>query len=297
MSGDNFTSVQKELAKQYKYCWLKNATGAVCVPRNVKINEYKANADKILSYLANEPLPGLYCVYAGMLIKEDQAICKKVLISNLSEEDNTELEYMTQEQQISLVKRNAELEAEVRILTEKVAALEAELAEPMEEAPAPYAPLIGTLSEMLPVLMTRYFDHQDRRTAALEAAAAKPVTVAPAPAPTQSYQISRSYTPKPAPQAAAPGAAPGPTVNINPPAPGGGGGGVQTPTGSVVIPDNITESEYMEAIKHLTLDELRQYWDQVRKSGDRISMRYLIEVIKEVRPDDLMSIIEDESKL
>ena len=169
--------------------------------------------------------------------------------------------------------------------------LKKELEEGLDEEPAGVDTVAtlaesikGILSEVVVPIISKYMEQRERRTVALEAAAAsQAVTRPPAQiAPAQTFQVRSGYmAPQrpPAPYVAPATAAPTQT----------GGGGSQ----AQVSPE-MTESEYIEALKHLTFDELVQQYELIKKTGKKIDLSFFLAAVREARPNDLVELIDQD---
>jgi hypothetical protein len=280
-------------AEACKFARLLNSEGKSYIPMNK--GGIEKQRSKIIEALTSGELPdGVYFV-EGKPFSAGATLFKYQynIGSNIKP-----VEEMTREEEIDIKVQLEKLKAENEALRKE---LQEEPEEELGEETAPaYLPLaeklITSLSEIAVPLINKYFEQRDRQIQALEAAAStatRPAAIAPAP----SFQVSRTYV-RPAQQAspAAGPATPTPpyvpgTVVVTPGAPGSGG---VAPQEQPKIPDNITEEEYLEAVKHLTYEELQQYYQQIRKSGNKIEMQFFLAVVKEVRPDDILNLVENE---
>lgn len=286
-------------ASNCAFCRLCSSTGNSIIGYNVKKTDFDKNAEKILEVLKQGKLiPGQYTVECRNQKTGKPTFSYYYNIKGKSEP----LQEITLSEPINMTpEKELELKEQIMKLQYENEALRRELEEePLGEEPASTGlaeKAIDMLSEIAVPLINKYFEQRERQIQALEARAVATPAIAPALSPASSFQVSRSYVPKaPSTPATAPGATAGTTqptiVNVSP-----GGGGQPQPEQK--IPDGITEEEYLEAVKHLTFPELLEYYNQIKNSGKRMEMKFFLAVVKEVRPDDLMKLIDttDEGSL
>lgn len=289
----------------YDYCSLhqkkestkKGAIWTVITPNNLQKSDFVKNCNAIINDICNNVLnPGLYQLRfrkkinarAGNDYEFAVGHYKPTLQEPEQKQDQMDAEKMDMWKQLVKLQSDIELakqeneklkrELEEQSLDDGEQAFQSNIASIGES-------IKGILSEVVVPIVSRYMEQRERRTVALEAAAASgarlPVYTAPAPA----FQVRPGYIPTrpqtPPPASAAASGAPS-------------SGGSQTPPPPAKTPDEMTEQEYMDAIKHLTFDELQTYYDKIKAAGSKLELSYFLAIVKETRPDDLVPLIDQD---
>lgn len=257
---------------------------------NREDKEFKAKAKEVIEALESDFLPsGNYTV----VFKSKYASPKPAAEYGVIITDGHATTPMA-EQPTDLMERSEEMQLReelVRLRLENEQLKKEIEADDLEEGPDPSQTITtvaetvkGILSEVVVPIISKYMEQRERKVQALEAAATAaayrpPVAVAPAP----TFQIRPGYTatarPAPAPTPAAPAAG----------TPGSGGQAApQEP--------EMTESEYMEAVKHLEFEELQTQYQLIKARGNKVDLAYFLAMVREARPDDLVPLIDQDMK-
>lgn len=279
----------------FRFVALKDKDGNTVVSMNRAEKDFEKKMDKIIHLLNSGNLSGKFTVTFKTACGTNYP--------GLSENIYIGGEQTEQEKPDPITQNTMEREQEMQLREElvKLRLENEQLKREIEETPLNEAPdngeTIKTIAETVKTLLSEFvvpivskaMEQRERRIVALEAAAAataRPVAIAPS----RTFQVRPGYTPPVRPIQVPP--QPGAASGVNP-SPGQSGGGGQQ---GIVLPDGITESEYMEAIKHLTFDELVQYYNEIKATGKKIDLSFFLAVVREVRPDDLMILIESDLK-
>lgn len=257
--------------------------------------DFKAKAREIIDALQSDYLPaGNYTV----VFKSKYASPKPAAEYSIFVTDGHSQEPMAEAIQPETMERSEEMQLReelVRLRLENENLKKELEAEQLEEAPDPAATITtvaetvkSLLSEVVVPIVSKYMEQRERKVQALEAAAATAARPPVYTAPSQSFQIRPGYTatarPAAAPSYAAP---PAGTPSGSSGAPGSGG---QQPPPE----PEMTESEYIEAVKHLTFDELQAQYNIIKNSGKKVDLAYFLAVVREARPDDLVPLIDQD---
>lgn len=286
------------LEGSFRFVALNNDAGARVVNMNTSGANFQNTFDKIVNLLESGILPqGYYSViFKDKLGTKAPGFTEKIYIGadapkiiNIDTptlKDNS----MDKDEEMSLREEIIKLRYENE-------ALKKELEEStLEDAPdnttvVTIAETVKSLlSEVVVPIVSKVMEQRERKVVALEAAAAAaktPVYTPPAP----SFQVRPGYvysSTRPTQAQPLPGAASG----VNPGASGAPGGGGSVPN----LPDDMTESQYLEAIKHLTFEELQSYYNAIKATGRKIDLSYFLAVVREVREDDLLPLIDEDVK-
>jgi hypothetical protein len=289
----------------YHYCCVmkmeNNGNWKLFQSNNLK-KDYIQRCNDLIHAIKSNQLNGKYRIEFRTTTRATE--CQNVVIDcgvneiqQLSDQSKKENEQMDAKY-MDLWMECVELRSKLKEATDKLASVTQELNELKteietdlgeQESAQTFTTIAGTVKELLSEFVlpiaSKYMEQRERRTVALEAAATSGVRIPAQTAPT--FQVRSGYTaprtPAPPPATAAvPGS---PTVNVTT------GGGGSAPAQSK-MPDEMTEQEYMDAVKHLTFDELQTYYEKIKSTGTKLELQYFLAIVRETRPEDLVPLID-----